>query len=268
MPRFSSLSLSLSFLQPRKPSASKKGAKAAEESSLFEKRPKRFGIGQDIRPGRDLTRFVKWPKYIRLQRQRRVLYQRLTVPPSINQFTRAVDKNTATQLFKLMDKYRPESKIAKKQRLLEAAQKKAAGEKVEATKPPNTVKYGLKHVTALIEQKKASLVVIAHDVDPIELVVWLPALCRKKQVPYCIVKGKARLGKVVGKKTATAVAFTTVNKEDMADYGKLVEVIKTNYLDRYDELRRVWGGNKVGVKSQAKLTKRAKAIAKEDISRV
>ena len=37
---------------------------------------------------------------------------------------------------------------------------------------------------------------IAHDVDPIELVVWLPALCRKMNVPYCIVKGKARLGQV------------------------------------------------------------------------
>ncbi|XP_024178223.1 60S ribosomal protein L7a-like [Rosa chinensis] len=41
---------------------------------------------------------------------------------------------------------------------------------------------------------KAQLVVIAHDVDPIELVVWLPALCKKMEIPYCIVKGKARLG--------------------------------------------------------------------------
>lgn len=37
---------------------------------------------------------------------------------------------------------------------------------------------------------------IAHDVDPIELVVWLPALCRKMGVPYAIVKGKSRLGQV------------------------------------------------------------------------
>lgn len=48
----------------------------------------------------------------------------------------------------------------------------------------------------LLAQSKAQLVVIAHDVDPIELVVWLPALCRKMEVPYCIVKGKARLGSV------------------------------------------------------------------------
>jgi large subunit ribosomal protein L7Ae len=46
------------------------------------------------------------------------------------------------------------------------------------------------------KQGKAQLVVIAHDVDPIELVVWLPALCRKMGVPYAIVKGKSRLGSV------------------------------------------------------------------------
>ena len=38
------------------------------------------------------------------------------------------------------------------------------------------------------------MVVIAHDVDPIELVVFLPALCRTIGVPYCIIKGKAGLG--------------------------------------------------------------------------
>ncbi|OBS81613.1 hypothetical protein A6R68_20160, partial [Neotoma lepida] len=46
---------------------------------LFEKRPKNFGIGQDIQPKRDLTRFVKWPRYIRLQRQRAILYKRLKI---------------------------------------------------------------------------------------------------------------------------------------------------------------------------------------------
>lgn len=50
------------------------------------------------------------------------------------------------------------------------------------------VKYGLNHVVALIEAKKAALVAIADDVDPIELVVFLPALCRKMGVPYVIVK--------------------------------------------------------------------------------
>lgn len=50
------------------------------------------------------------------------------------------------------------------------------------------VKYGINHITNLIESGKAQMVVIAHDVDPLELVVWLPALCKKMGVPYAIVK--------------------------------------------------------------------------------
>ena len=46
---------------------------------LFEKRSRNFGIGADIQPARDLSRFVKWPKYIRLQRQKVVLQTRLKV---------------------------------------------------------------------------------------------------------------------------------------------------------------------------------------------
>ena len=88
-----------------------------EVNPLIEKRPKNFGIGMchtkaslcfvlsgwycvtvggNIQPKRDLTRFVRWPKYIRLQRQRQILYQRLKVPPSVNQFTQALDKQTGT----------------------------------------------------------------------------------------------------------------------------------------------------------------------------
>ena len=46
----------------------------------------------------------------------------------------------------------------------------------------------------------------------LQVVVFLPALCRKMDVPYCIVKGKARLGRLVHKKTATAVCLTGVRR--------------------------------------------------------
>ena len=51
-----------------------------------------------------MTRFVKWPEYVRLQRQKVILHQRLKVPPAIAQFSHTLDKNTATQLFKLLNK--------------------------------------------------------------------------------------------------------------------------------------------------------------------
>lgn len=53
-----------------------------------------FVSGQDIQPKRDLTRFVRWPKYVRLQRQKAVLMKRLKIPPPINQFRTALDKQT------------------------------------------------------------------------------------------------------------------------------------------------------------------------------
>ncbi|KAL7582638.1 hypothetical protein Lser_V15G45231 [Lactuca serriola] len=158
---------------------------------LFEKRPKQFGIGGALPPKKDLHRFVRWPQVVRIQRKRRILKQRLKVPPALNQFTKTLDKNLATTLFKMLLKYRPEDKAAKKERLLKRAQAESEGKTVEAKKPI-VVKYGLNHITYLIN--KAQLVIIAHDVDPIELVVWLPALCRKMEIPYCIVKGKSRLG--------------------------------------------------------------------------
>uniref|UniRef100_A0A670HQT8 60S ribosomal protein L7a n=1 Tax=Podarcis muralis TaxID=64176 RepID=A0A670HQT8_PODMU len=185
-------------------------------------------------PKRDLTRFVKWPRYIRLQRQRANLYKRLKVPPAVNQFTQALGHQRATQLLKWAHKYRPETKQEKKQRLLVRAEQKAAG-KGEAS-----IRAG---VNTIRNNKKAQVVVIAHDGAPVELVVLLPALCRKMRVPYCIIKGKAR-----------------VNSEDKGALAKLVEAI--NYNERYDEIRRHWGGNLLGPKSVACIAKLEKAKAK------
>ena len=231
---------------------------------LFEKRPKNFGIGQDIQPKRDLTRFVKWPQYIRVQRQRSVLLKRLKVPPPINQFTQTLDKQTSTQLFKLLDKYRPETRKEKKLRLKLRAEEQAKTDKPDRpTKRPNGIRSGMNTVTTLVEKKKAQLVIIAHDVEPIELVLHLPTLCRKMGIPYCIVKGKARLGRLVHLKTCSSVALTDVNAEDKPSLGKLVEAIRTNFNDRYDELRRHWGGGVLGNKSQARINRLERLKARE-----
>lgn len=50
---------------------------AGPRNPLFEKAPRNYRLGGDIQPKRDLTRFVKWPKYIRLQRQKRIMLMRL-----------------------------------------------------------------------------------------------------------------------------------------------------------------------------------------------
>lgn len=231
-------------------------AKKVVKNPLFESRPKNFSVGCDVQPTRDLSRYVKWPEYIRLQRQKAILMKRLKVPPTIHQFSRTLDKNTATNLFKLLNKYAPETKPQKAARLQQQAVNIIEKKSTEGSKKPCFVKSGINHITALVEAKKASLVLIADDVDPIELVLWLPALCRKMGVPYAIVKGKARLGTVIHKKTATALAFTEVRPEDRQSLAALVTAIKANYNDRYDEVRKQWGGGLLGIKSTVAANKR------------
>jgi len=257
----------------------KKHQLAKRDNPLFEARSRNFGIGNHIQPKRDLTRFVKWPKYIRLQRQKRILLQRLKIPGTINQFNLTADKNTAQTLFKLLAKHRPETKLQKRARLLEEAkaiveeQKAQKESKETAVKPvvkkqnkkPKFVKYGLKHVTALVESRKARLVIIAHDVDPLELVLWLPTLCKKKDVPYMIVKGKAALGRIVHKKTAAAVCITDVKKAHQKDLDILIQKARENYNDRYSDTVKKTGGQIMGAKhlaSKAKLQKQKLLEAK------
>jgi len=244
----------------------------AAHSHLFEKRQRVYKVGRAILPAkRDLSRYVKWPKYIRLQRQKAILLKRLKVPPAIHQFTTTVDKNQAGQLFHLLAKYRPESRVEKTERLKKQAAADVAGgagavgskkgQAVGKAQKPKNVKFGINHIATLVENKKAKLVVIAHDVDPIELVVWLPALCRKFDTPYCIVKGKARLGQVVHKKTATALAITDINKEDVA----VLEQLKTSFANLYSDATRTkkWGGGIMGHKAVLKQKKIAEVRAKE-----
>ncbi|MCJ1246340.1 60S ribosomal protein L8B [Trapelia coarctata] len=232
-----------------------------EQNPLIEKKTRNFGIGQDIQPRRNLSRMVRWPEYVRLQRQKKILNLRLKVPPAIAQFTNVLDRNTAAQSFKLLNKYRPETKAEKKERLLkEATAIKEGKKKEEVSKKPFNVKYGLNHVVGLIENKKAALVLIPNDVDPIELVIFLPALCRKMGVPYAIIKGKARLGTVVHKKTSAVLAFTEVRQEDKNELSKLVSAIKEAYTDKHEDAKRQWGGGIMGAKAVAAQTKKRKAL--------
>jgi large subunit ribosomal protein L7Ae len=257
---------------PKSATASKKSQKKTfytEHSHLFSKDPKNTRIGGDIRVKKDLSRVVRWPRYVRIQRQAAILKKRLKVPPALHQFAaNTLDKNQAANVLKLLMSYRPESAQEKKERRRKAAEKEAKdAAKPDESKKPKVVKFGLNHVVSLIEEKKARLVVIAHDVDPIELVVFLPALCRRMDVPFCIIKGKARLGHVVYKKTATVLALTDVRKEDQPKLDQIVQNVKSQFLDN-TAIRRQWGGGQMGVKAQAVIRARERARARQVLTKV
>eukprot|EP00756_Hemistasia_phaeocysticola_P031203 Hpha_TRINITY_DN16337_c1_g7::TRINITY_DN16337_c1_g7_i1::g.60841::m.60841/K02936/RP-L7Ae, RPL7A; large subunit ribosomal protein L7Ae len=250
-----------------KPSLKKGGAqkgkgkpiqKQDDRNPLIVARPRNFSIGNDLdNRKRDVTRFVRWPKYILRQRQKRVLEKRLKVPPAINQFRTTLDSQTKKELFKLMAKYKPETDKEKKERLQADAEKKKKDPKAQPTKRRNALKYGIQQVTRLVEEKRAKLVVIAHDVDPIEIVIWLPALCKAQGVPYCIVKGKAALGRLVGLKNAAVVAIDAVKSEDQGTFSKIEDAVQSGFVSKYEETRRKWGGKLMGRKSRDKAAKKA-----------
>jgi large subunit ribosomal protein L7Ae len=177
-----------------------------------------------------------------------------------------LDKNQAANLFRLLAHYRPESRVEKTARLKAAAEAQVKGaakaSEPKATTKPIFVKYGLQHVTTLVESKKAKLVIIAHDVDPIELVVWLPALCRKMNIPYVIVKGKARLGHVVHKKTSSVLALTDIRKEDAPKIEQFINNANIQFKDNVND-RKKWGGGVMGAKANHIIRKREKAVAHE-----
>jgi large subunit ribosomal protein L7Ae len=246
--------------------------KKRPKNPLFERRPRRTRIGGHVHSRGDLTRFVRWPRYVKIQRQKKILYSRLKVPPAINQFTKSLHKNNALALFKLMLKYRPEEAAARKRRLWRLAAKKAKAQKGKESevqpktteaKKRQTVKVGINRVTKLVEQKQAKLVVIAHDVDPIELVLWLPALCRKRDIPYCVIRGKSRLGQVVHMKTCAALCFTDVNKEDKSEFNNLAKICR-DHFNNDAEARKHWGGGILGTKKLNQLNRKKRLAKKEE----
>lgn len=234
--------------------------------NLFQSKPRNHKIGNAIQSKRDLSRYVKWPKYILLQRQRKILFNRLKVPAVINQFSFTMSSDQQKGLFNLIKKYKPEDKKEKKERLQKEAQAKIDKKEVEKKKP-YFVKCGLNHVTTLIENRKAKLVVIAADVDPIDLVLWMPHLCRSKDIPYCIVKSKAVLGQFVGLKKTCCLALTDVKSEDLKALETLQTLCKQNYNLNKEQNIQVGNmvlGHKAQTKIQQQLHKKEKEIIEKN----
>jgi len=227
------------------------GQQVASETP-FKPKPKNFSTGCAILPKtHKLGRMMKWPVYIRVQRQEQILKQRLKVPSAIALFDRAADKSLANECFRLFKKYQPPTRAERKQRLRQIAQAKAKGEAFEPQREPQ-IKFGLNHVTNLVQRKKAQVVLIAHDVDPLELVVWLPTLCHKMDVPFAIVKGKAALGKLVGMKSATCVCLSDVRSSDGHDLENLVARVRAGFNEQFAEKTKK-GEAKMGTKTRHRL---------------
>ena len=97
---------------------------------------------------------------------------------------------------------------------------------LEAIKDSGSIRKGVNETTKAIERGLAKLVVIAKDVQPEEIVMHIPALCKEKKAPYIFVESKEELGKAVGLEVSTASIAVVEEGRGKKQVEEIVEKIK------------------------------------------
>ncbi|MQY68420.1 MAG: 50S ribosomal protein L7ae [Hadesarchaea archaeon] len=105
-----------------------------------------------------------------------------------------------------------------------------AYEAVENVRDKGKLRKGTNETTKAIERKRAVLVVIAEDVDPVEIVAHLPPLCDEKGIPYIYVPSKRELGAAAGIDIGAAAI-------SIVEAGQAKEVVK-EIIERIRELKK------------------------------
>ncbi len=111
----------------------------------------------------------------------------------------------------------------------EELQKKAL-EALEIAKDSGRIKKGINEATKSIERGIARLVVIAEDVEPAEITMYMPGLCDDKKAPYIFVPSKKDLGNAAGIERPTAAVAIVIE-------GKAKDLV-TDIVDKIAGLRK------------------------------
>ena len=96
-----------------------------------------------------------------------------------------------------------------------------AYEALQVARDTGKIKRGTNETTKAIERGITSLVYIAEDVQPPEVVAHLPLLCEERKINYIFVPNKTRLGQAIGLEVGSAAACIV----EAGDAGELVKEI-------------------------------------------
>jgi ribosomal protein eL8 len=100
---------------------------------------------------------------------------------------------------------------------------RATLEVVKMARESGKIRKGVNEVIKSVERGQAKFVIIAADVDPPEIIAFLPLLCDEKKIPYTFVSSKKALGEAAG----IAVSTSSVSIIDPgASKDFLEEIIK------------------------------------------
>lgn len=84
---------------------------------------------------------------------------------------------------------------------------------LEKARKTGKIRIGINETTKAVERGTAKYVAVAADVDPKELTMHLPALCKEKNIPIATVQTKKELGECAGLKVGAA-AIAVVEEGD------------------------------------------------------
>jgi large subunit ribosomal protein L7Ae len=90
-------------------------------------------------------------------------------------------------------------------------------EALEVARDTGSVRKGTNETTKAIERGNASLVLIAEDVQPEEIVMHLPELADERDVPYVFVEQQSEVGRAAGLEVGSAAAAVVDAGEASSD---------------------------------------------------
>ena len=67
------------------------------------------------------------------------------------------------------------------------------------------------------------------------------------------------MGALVRRKTCTAVCLTDVDGADNVLLNKIIVSVKSQFNERYNDIRKTWGGGALSLKAEALMTRHEKA---------
>ncbi|KAF7683469.1 H/ACA ribonucleoprotein complex subunit NHP2 [Astathelohania contejeani] len=94
-------------------------------------------------------------------------------------------------------------------------------------KKNKSVKRGIKATLKELKRGSYGLLIIGGDVSPMDLVIHLPALCEKRNLPYVFVESKSALSVASEKGTSSVCCFIPIDKDDLGKtMSKVLKTIK------------------------------------------
>merc|ERR1740123_267784 len=91
------------------------------------------------------------------------------------------------------------------------------------------LKRGANETTKTVKKGQSSLVVMAADADPIEILMHLPPICEEKNVPYVFISSMVALGRACGIQSRVICCTITMQEQSQLNdlIAKVVEEIDT-----------------------------------------